>query len=176
MAQPHDSNSLVDFIPLIRSPATWTPRPVELPPDIHPLPDDIKAYFVYPYSLEDHVLSPAPPHVSHSERITSLRDQHAKRLAFLKSREQEKARKRKEQLRKVAPGWEPPDDVGDDATGVTTGTSKRTSGILEPTRKVVKAEPAKPDVLEEAIIPTSQTRDVMDDLVEGLAKLEQDHT
>ena len=126
--------------------------------------------FVYPYSLEDHVLSPQPPHLSHAERIRKLEEQHATRVKFLKDREDEKLRKKKEQLRKVAPGWEPADEGEDGMPG------KRSSGILEPTRKTtVKAQEEK--LVEKKPSPAEpkeppKPRDPMDDLVEGLAAMD----
>lgn len=186
MAQPsHPSSSLVDFVPLIRSPATWLPNAVVLPPDIHPLPDDISAYFVYPYSLEQHVLSPQPPHESHAARMRALDDTQAQRVQFLKNREDERTRKKREQLRKVAPGWEP-DEAGDDASGDGVlspgGTAgKRQSGILEPTRKpptasraAAQSEEGEQAVKEERRVQAEdKPRDVMDDLVEGLARMDE---
>ena len=127
--------------------------------------------FVYPYSLEVHVLSPAAPHLSHSERIRALKESHEQRLSFLQERENDKLQKRREQMRKIGPGWEPPDDngLGDPAT-------KRTSGILEPTKKAAITFETVPADTEPASYTSTMgegPRDVMDDLVEGLAKLDQ---
>ena len=162
---------------------------ITLPHDIHPLPDDISAYvgrrqlrtqmkpadsldqFVYPYSLENHVLAPQPPHISHAERIRTLQEQHATRTKYLKDREDDKARKKREQLRKVAPGWEP-DETDEGISG------KRHSAILEPTRKVAQqaAVPPPPQSVQgkaAAVSEPEKPRDVMDDLVEGLARMDE---
>ncbi|GJN93039.1 hypothetical protein Rhopal_006084-T1 [Rhodotorula paludigena] len=90
---------LVDKVPLIRNPGFWVPQPVDLPPDIHPLPDDIHAYFVYPHSLEAHVLSTVP------SSLQQLQQAHQQRLALLASYAESKERARKAQLNRVAPGY-----------------------------------------------------------------------
>ena len=73
-------------------------------------------------------------------------------------------------LRKVAPGWEPSDDT----------SNKRNSGILEPTRKVKQEEVGFSAMSTELQRELEQQpaqakeRDVMDDLVEGLARLDSE--
>ncbi|GAA5845337.1 hypothetical protein JCM11251_007999 [Rhodosporidiobolus azoricus] len=90
---------LVDKVPLIKNPGFWVPKPVELPQDIHPLPDDVHAYFVYPHSLEAHVLSTLPG------ALQQLRDTHSQRLHLLASYADSKERARKARLNQMAPGW-----------------------------------------------------------------------
>ncbi|KAI0790521.1 hypothetical protein C8Q75DRAFT_852298 [Abortiporus biennis] len=87
--------------PLITSPSIRIPPPVELPPDIHPLPDSVTAYFVYPFTLEPHVLT-----VEASRRQT-LAAHAARREAILKSRQDDKERRKRDALRRIAPGFEP---------------------------------------------------------------------
>ncbi|BEI82722.1 hypothetical protein CcaverHIS002_0305900 [Cutaneotrichosporon cavernicola] len=88
-------------VPLIKSPSLWLPPPVELPSDIHPLPEDITAYFVYPFTLEQHVVSlQPPPHVAIAER-------RARNAAILHAREVEEEEREKAALHKVAPGYNP---------------------------------------------------------------------
>ncbi|GMK56544.1 hypothetical protein CspeluHIS016_0303840 [Cutaneotrichosporon spelunceum] len=88
-------------VPLIKSPSLWLPPPIELPSDIHPLPEDITAYFVYPFTLEQHVISQQPPpHVAIAER-------RARNAAILHSREVEEEEREKAALHKVAPGYNP---------------------------------------------------------------------
>ena len=93
-------------------------------------------------------------------------------MKFLKDREDEKIRKKREQMRKVAPGWEP-EEEGDGKSG------KRHSAILQPTRKAqTQASPttmAIETAKEKDSTPTEpdKPRDVMDDLVEGLAKMDE---
>ncbi|BGP51006.1 hypothetical protein JCM10450v2_006932 [Rhodotorula kratochvilovae] len=90
---------LVDKVPLIRNPGFWIPKPVELPPDIHPLPEDVHAYFVYPHTLEAHVLSTLP------SALQTLQQTHAQRVALLASYAESKERARKARLNQVAPGY-----------------------------------------------------------------------
>ncbi|KAL4073578.1 hypothetical protein J3A83DRAFT_4091737 [Scleroderma citrinum] len=92
--------------PLIKSPALRVPRPVKLPPDIHPLPESVIPYastilpFVYPFTLEPHVLR------LESSRRNTIAAHTARREALLQAREDEKERRRREALRRVAPGFE----------------------------------------------------------------------
>ncbi|GAA6025124.1 hypothetical protein JCM11491_004395 [Sporobolomyces phaffii] len=105
---------LVDRVPLIKNPAFWVPPPVQVPLDIHPLPDDVQAYFVYPHTLEAHVLATLPLERTHLEQ------QRAERRALLESYAQSKERARKAKLNQIAPGWN--EGVG---------------GVIEPVRKAV---------------------------------------
>lgn len=102
-----------------------------MPPDIHPLPDDINAYvrslpllslssrmserpnqahsslfaslslpqFVYPFTLEPHILAHGPPH-----RAQTAARQTA-HVAYLIGREEAKAERKRKELARVAPGW-----------------------------------------------------------------------
>lgn len=92
--------SLASRVPLIKSPSISLPKPVKLPPDLHPLPADISAYFVYPFSLESYVLDPNTPSSSTVDQLL------AKHQQYLDNRQREKEQKQKELLRKVAPGWQ----------------------------------------------------------------------
>ena len=93
----------------------------------------------------------------------------------MKAREDDKIRKRKEQLHRLAPGYNPP-ETSEDSAG--TSNANRVSGILEPTRKPsamdrplsLASADAQQQPVKSAIPPP---RDVMDDLVEGLAKMEK---
>ncbi|KWU44548.1 hypothetical protein RHOSPDRAFT_33875 [Rhodotorula sp. JG-1b] len=90
---------LVDRVPLIKNPGFWVPKPVQLPPDIHPLPDDVQAYFVYPHTLEAHVLRTLPP------ALAQLQAVQQQRLALLASYAESKERARRAELNRLAPGW-----------------------------------------------------------------------
>ncbi|KAJ3512590.1 hypothetical protein NLJ89_g3432 [Agrocybe chaxingu] len=72
-------------IPLIKSPSLRVPQPVELPPDIHPLPDSVNPYFVYPFTLEPHIVT------LESSRRTTLAAHATRREAYLRSRDEEKS-------------------------------------------------------------------------------------
>ncbi|KAF8610792.1 hypothetical protein BDV93DRAFT_517889 [Ceratobasidium sp. AG-I] len=134
-------------IPLIKSPSLRVPRPVELPPDIHPLPEDVTAYFVYPFTIEPHILT------LESSRQTTLAAHAARRDAYLRAREDEKIRKKKEALRRVAPGFDP--DMG----------------ALLPT-KLSAALPPAPAGSSQVKVETPVPRSAMDDLVDQLAAME----
>ncbi|KAI0634827.1 hypothetical protein C8Q77DRAFT_1104222 [Trametes polyzona] len=140
-------------VPLIKSPSLRVPRPVELPPDIHPLPDSVTAYFVYPFTLEPHVLT-----VEASRRST-LAAHAARREAYLKAREDEKERRKREALRRIAPGFEPK------ATPLVP--TKRFSGV-----------PGQPGSSAEGGSQTGEggghqrSKSVMEDLVDQLAALD----
>jgi len=88
-------------IPLIKAPGLRVPKPVEMPPDIHPLPDDVTAYFVYPFSLEPHILT------VESSRQSTLAAHSARRDAYLRARDEDKLRRKRDALRRIAPGFEP---------------------------------------------------------------------
>ncbi|KAI0777189.1 hypothetical protein BD413DRAFT_514159 [Trametes elegans] len=88
-------------VPFIKSPSLRVPRPVELPPDIHPLPDSVTPYFVYPFTLEPHVLT------VEAARRSTLAAHAARREAYLRAREEEKERRKRDALRRIAPGFEP---------------------------------------------------------------------
>ncbi|GAA5900765.1 uncharacterized protein JCM6883_004648 [Sporobolomyces salmoneus] len=106
------ATELVDRVPLIKNPAFWVPPPVEVPLDIHPLPSSVEAYFVYPHTLESHVLSTLP------SQLSQLSQKRLERQALLESYEESKERKRKQKLREIAPGWH-----------------EGFGGVMEPSRK-----------------------------------------
>ncbi|KAF8346460.1 hypothetical protein F5887DRAFT_962122 [Amanita rubescens] len=128
-------------VPLIKYPSLRVPHPVELPPDIHPLPDSVNAYFVYPFTLEPHVLS------VESSRRSTIAAHTARRQAYLLAREEEKEKRKRDALRKIAPGFEP-------------------QAVLVPIRAASNTEPNEGE----------QTKSVMDNLVEQLAALESLHS
>ncbi|KAK0201170.1 hypothetical protein DFS33DRAFT_1490445 [Desarmillaria ectypa] len=137
-------------VPLIKSPSLRVPRPVELPQDIHPLPDSVTAYFVYPFTLEPHILT------VESSRRTTLAAHTVRREGFLRARDNEKERRKREALRKIAPGFEP--------AGSVLVPTKTGSVSNPPSHSAPSPEP-----------PTSgyrQSKSVMEDLVDQLAVLD----
>ncbi|BGP19382.1 hypothetical protein JCM10213v2_007471 [Rhodosporidiobolus nylandii] len=73
---------LVDKVPLIKNPGFWVPKP-----------------FVYPHTLESHVLSTLP------SALQSLQQTHLQRLHLLASYAESKERARKARLNALAPGY-----------------------------------------------------------------------
>ncbi|KAF5318303.1 hypothetical protein D9611_014364 [Ephemerocybe angulata] len=140
-------------IPLIKSPSLRVPQKVELPPDIHPLPDSVTPYFVYPFTLEPHVLT------LESSRRSTIAAHAARREEYLRQRETEKERRRKEALRRIAPGFEPQGVLVPESRHAAHKPSNSLDGSM------LRAESYSP--------PGHQrSRSVMDDLVESLAALD----
>ncbi|KAL1756919.1 hypothetical protein FB107DRAFT_289699 [Schizophyllum commune] len=133
-------------VPLIKSPSLRVPQAIQLPPDIHPLPDSVTAYFVYPFTLEAQVIA------AESARRGSFAADAARHERYLRDREDEKLRRRKEALRRVAPGFDPDAVLVPTKTGQTQGTT----------------------TLGDSSAPTGhqRSRSVMDDLVDQLAQME----
>jgi len=104
---------LVANIPLIRAPGTWLPKPITCPSDIHPLPDDVTVYFVYPYTLEpssQRYLSGLSCHPTNWETTlqstqTYLEERRLRKQDERLRIEQQKEQSRLASLRLVAPGW-----------------------------------------------------------------------
>ncbi|KAF9788355.1 hypothetical protein BJ322DRAFT_1048445 [Thelephora terrestris] len=138
-------------IPLIKSPALRFPRPVELPPDVHPLPESVSAYFVYPFSLEIHILT------LESSRRKTFAAHAARREAYLKARLAENERRKRDALRRIAPGFEPQS---------TPLVPTRVASTGSPTDG---SHPAPPLVGATSQV---QTESVMYDLVDQLAALD----
>ncbi|KAI1797977.1 hypothetical protein LXA43DRAFT_875818, partial [Ganoderma leucocontextum] len=134
-------------LPLIKSPSLRLPRPVQLPPDIHPLPDSVTAYFVYPFTLEPHVLT-----VEASRRST-LAAHTARREAHLKARDEENEQRKREALRRIAPGFEP--------MSTPLVPTKRFSGVpIPPTSSLADGSSHR------------RTKSVMEELVDHLEALD----
>ena len=87
-----------------------------------------------------------------SSRQATMASQAARRDAYLKSREEEKEKRKRDALRKIAPGFEP-----HGATLVPTRIEKPTTG--EPVPALASSLGSRP-------------RSVMDDLVDQLAALD----
>ncbi|CBQ69818.1 conserved hypothetical protein [Sporisorium reilianum SRZ2] len=142
--------SLAARVPLIKSPSISLPKPVTLPPDLHPLPADISAYFVYPFSLESYVLDPNTPSSATVDQLL------AKHVQYLDARQRQKDDQQREMLRRVAPGWQ-----GD---------------VLLPTTSAAGAREvdAKPAVVEQEQehAGQQQERTPLDDLADHLAQLD----
>ncbi|OAX40528.1 hypothetical protein K503DRAFT_687330, partial [Rhizopogon vinicolor AM-OR11-026] len=125
-------------VPLIKSPGLRVPPPVHLPPDIHPLPDSVIPYFAYPYTLEPLILT------VESSRRTTLAAHTTRREAYIHARDEERDRRKREVLRRVAPGFDP-------------------AAPLVPLR-ATHSEPSTGEI----------KKDVMDDLVDQLARMDKE--
>ena len=176
---------LHEFPILILSPI-YPCSQVDLPPDIHPLPESVNAYvslvvrltqlpclpviyavtrtspphhchqFVYPFTLESHVIN------AESNRRATIAALEARREAHLRTREDEKQRRKREALRRIAPGFEP---LSAPLVPVKTGAA------LGQEEGGGEGEGEGGDAVGQG----QHRRDVMDDLVERLAALEDSH-
>ncbi|KAK4052694.1 hypothetical protein OIV83_001981 [Microbotryomycetes sp. JL201] len=147
---------LVEKVPLIKSPSFWVSKPIELPPDIHPLPEDVQAYFVYPHTIEAHALSALPA------ALDKLHRAHEARCHLLASYAESKERARKARLNQIAPGW------------------SEGGQVMQPSRKETRLDVAVASDSNFATTGTteSHTQQVnaasgsLDDFVAGLEKLD----
>ncbi|TKA53590.1 hypothetical protein B0A53_03881 [Rhodotorula sp. CCFEE 5036] len=177
---------LVDRVPLIKNPGFWVPKPVQLPPDIHPLPDDVQAYFVYPHTLEAHVLQTLPP------ALAQLQAEQQQRLALLASYAESKERARRAELNRLAPGWhegrggvmQPLIKAGSSAVTTShsgehdlllededaTAGGKALEGQKNKTKHANAEQAASPS--NTAATAASPTPDLFKDFVEGLERLD----
>ncbi|KAI5116345.1 hypothetical protein M0805_005820 [Coniferiporia weirii] len=145
--------SAAAHVPLIKSPSLRIPRPIEAPPDIHPLPDDINAYFVYAFTLEPHVTT------LEASRRSTLAAHTTRHEAFLRQREENKERMRRDALRRIAPGFEP-QSAPLVPTRVSSGEGRSDEMVA-----------SGPDASGAGTGHVRQ-RSVMDDLVDHLAALD----
>jgi len=116
--------------------------------------------FVYPFTLEPHVLN------AESNRRATIAAHAARREAHLRAREDEKQRRKREALHRIAPGFEP---LSAPLVPVKTGAAL---GQLQEQGR----EEGGGDAASSLAAGQGQPqRDVMDDLVERLAALEDSH-
>ncbi|KAG8847041.1 hypothetical protein FRB96_001691 [Tulasnella sp. 330] len=152
MTQEHPQYAAANVVPLIKSPSLRVPKPVEMPEDMYPLPSSIAEYFAYPFTLEPHVVT------LESARQSTVAAHATRRESYLETREQDKVKRKKEALRRVAPGFEPD------------------SGPMVP-RRIGEPVSKRTDELggiNVGGVPGSaehQARSVMDDLVDQLAAM-----
>ena len=116
--------------------------------------------FVYPFTLEPHILN------AESNRRTTIAAHAARRSAHLRAREDEKQRRKREALRRIAPGFEP---LSAPLVPVKTGAAL---GQQQERGQEEGGGDGAPSVGAGQGRPQ---RNVMDDLVESLAALEDSH-
>ena len=104
--------------------------------------------FAYPFTLEPHILT------VESSRRSTIAAHNARHEAYLRQREEEKLRRRREALRRIAPGFEP------------------ASGPLLPTKLSKDADIPDGQRSSTSAFGHERQRSVMDDLVDHLAKLD----
>lgn len=92
--------ALAARVPLMKSHSVTAPKTITLPPELHPLPADISAYFVYPFSLESYVLDPSTPS---SATIAALQQRHT---SFLEARHIARQERQREAMQRLAPGYD----------------------------------------------------------------------
>lgn len=109
--------------------------------------------FVYPFTLEPHVIT------LEASRRTTLAAHTTRREALLRARDDEKERRRRDALRRIAPGFEP------GSAGMLLVPTKRESANVG-AEGLNSAGPSHGEEVRE--------RDVMDDLVDQLARLDEE--
>ena len=107
--------------------------------------------FVYPFTIEPHTIT------LESSRRTTLAAHTARREAYLRSRADEKERRKREALRRIAPGFEP-----HGGPLVPTKSASPRNSLASPIQGMV----------DESNRHDQRPRSVMDDLVDQLAALE----
>ncbi|PWN51823.1 hypothetical protein IE53DRAFT_385815 [Violaceomyces palustris] len=148
--------SSISKLPLIKSPSAQVPPPIQLPKDIHPLPQDVRPYFVYPFSLESYVLSPSAPS---SSTISQLYQRHER---YLEEREAETRERERQALRRIAPGWSEGDhSILTPQIGTRANPSKTS---------VDAASPIEP--LKGSTAKSRRFNNDMDDMIDTLAHLD----
>ncbi len=120
--------------------------------------------FVYPFTLEPHILN------IESNRRTSIAAQAERHEAYLRAREEEKQRRKREALRRIAPGFEPRS-----APLVPVKTGAALEGQGQGQGQGQQQQEVGGDAAGAAAGQGLPQRDVMDDLVDRLAALEDTH-
>lgn len=125
---PPAQRACLSHVSLVQAPETQAPRPVARPDDLHPLPDSIDAYFVYPFSVEELVTSPHA--LLTSDSVIALHERHAN---FLRIRKERKEREEQERFRRLAPGWAHGDGSILEPVKVSAGAAGSNTSQASPT-------------------------------------------
>ena len=102
--------------------------------------------FVYPFTLEPHIIT------LESSRRSTIAAHTARREAYLRQRDDEKERRKRDALRRIAPGFEPQGSVLVPTRTVGGGSESQGSESDQPHRR--------------------RSKSVMEDLVDQLAALD----
>ncbi|SRR5258708_1471176 len=119
--------------------------------------------FAYPFTLEPHTLT------LESSRQTTLQAHQVRNAAYLKAREDEKSRKKREALRKIAPGFEP---SGGPLVPTKISHSRQSSTVTGTGSVDENTENTRTDSVHPGGGFEVRERDVMDDLVDQLAAID----
>lgn len=92
----------MEHVTMVLAPECQVPPPITRPREMHPLPEGVDAYCVYPFAAEELVASSASPVSSRS--VAQMQD---RRATYLATRKVTQEREAQERMRRLAPGWVP---------------------------------------------------------------------
>lgn len=141
----------MEHLTMVLAPECQVPPPITRPREMHPLPEGIDAYCVYPFAAEELVASSASPVSSRS--VAQMQD---RRATYLATRKVTQEREAQERMRRLAPGWVP-DQVLEPTPAHTKGLREGWGAI--PASEALPSKPAPPAVAGSAGPPTAQAQE-----------------